>query len=208
VEDTRKSEPMIPSWTRPALIRVGILAVACVAILVGVRLVVGSLGQSAETPPPQPSAPAGDMSDKQPIIAAVAPETTVKQDTKAPPIPAPVVGVKKEEIKTGQDVPAKEFKMISLGEAVSLIENAGKGEPVLAEKLGEGAKAQFNIDVLGANGAKCRFNVNATGKVIVEVPVATKKGPSGTTTTDRKKSNREKGSPEREREREREREDR
>jgi hypothetical protein len=179
---------MIPSWTRPALIRVGILAVACVLILVGVRLVGGSIGQS----PPAP-----DISDKQPIIAAVAPETPVKQDSKAPPTPAPVIGLKKEETKTGQDVPAKEPKMISLGEAVSLIEKTGKGEAVLAEKVGEGAKAQFNVDVLGANGAKSRFNVNATGKVVVEVPVPAKKGPTGTSTDRKKKGSRE---PERERE--------
>lgn len=190
---------MLPSWTKPALLRVGILLAACVVILVGVKLVGGSLGKSAETPPQQPPAPAGDISDKQ-IIAAIAPETPVKQAAKSLPNPTPAIVLKKEETKTGQDAPAKELKMISLGEAVSLVEKAGKGEPVLAEKVGEGAKAQFNVDVLGVNGAKSRFNVNATGKVIVEVPVATKKGPAGT--TDRKKSTREKGSPERERERE------
>ncbi|HZZ80018.1 MAG TPA: hypothetical protein VFE62_15975, partial [Gemmataceae bacterium] len=73
---------------------------------------------------------------------------------------------------------AEPTKLLTLYEAVGLFEKTGKGEVVSAERLGNGEKSTFNLDVLGANG-KQRFNINATGKVIVEVPLIAKKGPSG-----------------------------
>jgi hypothetical protein len=62
----------------------------------------------------------------------------------------------------------KDLKVISLSEAIHLVGHTNKGEVVKGELVGEGASTQFDVTVLGQNGARTQLVVNATGKVIVE----------------------------------------
>jgi hypothetical protein len=194
---------MFPAWAKPALVRVGILCVVIAVLLVGVKIVSSKMGQASEPARQQVSSDP----EKAPLVAAVDPVVPAKQEVKAsqpearqdvstvqpetkqePKLPAkagPEVGAKKEEPKAIPQPAPAENKLISLMEAITLGERAGKGEAVLAEKIGSGDKAAFNVDVV-ANGTKSRFNINATGKVIVEVPVPAKKG-GGNQGKDRKK---------------------
>jgi hypothetical protein len=213
---------MFPTWARPALVRVGILAGAIAAVLIGIKVVSSTMGQAREVSPRSQS----DVdSEKPPVIAAVnpapapkqeaklpQPETPAKQEPKATPVTqepktapkaGPDVGLKKDEPKTAQEPTPTEPKLISLTQAIVLAERAGKGEAVLAEKVGAGDKAAFNVDVLAGNGAKSRFNVNATGKVIVEVAIPARKGP-GNQGKDRKKGGGERPAEKKTGERERE----
>jgi hypothetical protein len=70
---------------------------------------------------------------------------------------------------------SKDVKLLSLNEAISLVEKAGKFAVVKGEKWGEGTITQFDLDVLGQKGEKTRLVVNATGKVIVEAVEPAKK---------------------------------
>jgi hypothetical protein len=144
---------MFPAWIKPALVRGGILALACIALIVGVVFVSGNIHRPLPAPP-QVAAESNDAGAPAAIVPVTAsdPGTPVKQEGKA----------------TEPDT--REPKLISLYEAVGLFEKTGKGEVVSAEKVGDGDKAIFNLDVVGAKGGKTRFHVNATGRVIVEVP--------------------------------------
>ena len=161
---------MFPSWARGMLVRAAILASACLGIFGVVWLLSGNLGQGREGPSPGGAA-------NQPVK-----NNGAQIDPNQP---------RNDEVKVGQDAPsgAKEVKArqdgaklvektesmpISLNEAISLVEKAGKGEVVKGEKWGEGTQAQFNLEVLGQKGVRIYLVVNATGKVVVETPEATK----------------------------------
>jgi hypothetical protein len=82
----------------------------------------------------------------------------------------------------GQSPNAKDIKVITLHEAVSFVERAGKGDVLKAERSGSGAVTQFDVEVAGEKDKTRRFVVNATGKAIVEAlePVQKKgKGKKG-----------------------------
>ena len=70
----------------------------------------------------------------------------------------------------------EEVKPISLIEAITLAEKAGKGLASKAERKGEGSETQFKIDVVGSDGTKVKLTLNATGKV-VESGEEPRKGP-------------------------------
>jgi hypothetical protein len=160
------------------LVRLAILTVMCLVILGGVWAVPGLRDQGKDQDQDQPSGkPVGDA---KPGEAA--------QD--------------KPEPASTSDEP----RPILLSEAVALVEKAGKGETVRAEKVGSGSAAQFNIDVVGKDGARTQFNVNATGKVVLESSQQSKPTTSQTKGREREKQ-REKDRPrERSKEKERERE--
>ncbi len=94
-----------------------------------------------------------------------------------------------------------EPRTISLCEAINLLEKAGKGEVVKAEKTGEGTSAQFNLEVLGKDKARTAFNVNATGKVIVENTQPARGSSTGKKTGEKKSMERERSGKGRERKR-------
>ena len=154
---------MFPAWSRPVLVRVAMLASVSLAILGGLWLVSGSLGQD-------PQAPQGQVADppSKPNVAAVDPSKAGQ----------PALSTPKEAAlpKAKAASERKEARPISLTDAIGLVEKNGKGEVVKAEKIGAGANAQFNLEVLNPKGARIRFSMNATGKVLVEAPVA---GPAG-----------------------------
>src|SRR5262245_58985401 len=59
----------------------------------------------------------------------------------------------------------EEAKPISLTEAINIAEKAGKGQAIKAERKGEGADTQFQVEVVGKDGARSRISLNAAGKV-------------------------------------------
>ena len=68
--------------------------------------------------------------------------------------------------------------MITLHEAVDLIEKSNKGEVVRVEKTGEGSAAQYDVDVLGKNGARNLLRVSANGLVILETKSPARNSPA------------------------------
>ena len=73
------------------------------------------------------------------------------------------------EPRPQQTVPkAAPSQLITLREAVDLIEKSNKGEVVRVEKTGEGSAAQYDVDVLGKNGVRNLLRVSANGLVILE----------------------------------------
>jgi hypothetical protein len=165
------------------LVRLAILAVVCLVILGGVWAVPGLRDQGKNQDQDQPSGK--PVADAKPGEGA--------QDKPA-----------------AQAAPAgnpDEPRPILLSEAVALVEKTGKGEAVRAEKVGSATSAQFNIDVVGKDGARTQFNVNATGKVVLETPQQSR--PTTGQTKGRERERREKDRPkeQRSKEKERERED-
>lgn len=59
-----------------------------------------------------------------------------------------------------------DVKPITLIEAITIAEKAGKGQATRAELKGEGAEAQFKVDVVGKEGGKLRFTLSIAGKVL------------------------------------------
>jgi hypothetical protein len=57
-------------------------------------------------------------------------------------------------------------KAISLSEAITLAEKAGKGEALRAEKQGRGARTRFTVTLLGAEGVRIRVRLDATGTIL------------------------------------------
>ena len=55
-----------------------------------------------------------------------------------------------------------------MGEAVKLVEQAGKGRVVKAEMVGEGSASQFNVEVVADNGGRGTYQLSANGRVLVE----------------------------------------
>jgi len=143
---------MFPSWSRQLIVRGVILASVCLMIMGGVWAVNGGLRQD------QDGSRKSGSSDPTPN-ANVADANPSKPATEAAP------GVSKPADKVAA---SGEGKSISLIEAISLVEKTGKGLVVKAERIGEGTSVQFNVDVLGTDRTQTHFNVNATGKVIVE----------------------------------------
>jgi hypothetical protein len=62
---------------------------------------------------------------------------------------------------------AKESRVISLSDAIGLMEKSGRGEVVKGEKTGDGMDTQFSLVVLNKE-TKSQYSVNATGTVIIE----------------------------------------
>jgi hypothetical protein len=120
-------------------------------------------------------APGGTRSGFQVDAAGALSRTAVK-------IATPAKGISGRTKQLGQTPNAKDIKVIDLHEAVSLVERAGKGEVLKAERSGTGAVTQFDVEVAGDKDKPRRFVVNATGKAIVEAfePVQKKgKGKKG-----------------------------
>jgi uncharacterized membrane protein YkoI len=69
-----------------------------------------------------------------------------------------------------------EVKPVSLIEAITSAEKAGKGQATKAERKGEGADAQFKVDVVLADGSRIRITLNAAGKVLENEPAPKGKG--------------------------------
>jgi hypothetical protein len=145
---------MLPSWTRRVLVRTGILASVGLVILGAIWLGSESLGRD----------PQGDSSFSAP--------EPVRQESADGRHTVEVVPprVQKEESKPAAPVvdAGKPAPLLSLAQAIDLVEKAGRGPVIRAEKLGEGEKLQFNVDVVAKDGSQKRLNVNGTGKVIVE----------------------------------------
>jgi hypothetical protein len=59
----------------------------------------------------------------------------------------------------------KEVKPISLIEAITLAEKAGKAKAVQAEMDGEGAEAEFSVTLRAADGSRKTFTLDAQGKI-------------------------------------------
>jgi len=57
-------------------------------------------------------------------------------------------------------------KAISLTEAIAIAEKVGRGQAVKAERKGEGADAQFKIDVVGRNDTRSKITLDAAGRVV------------------------------------------
>jgi hypothetical protein len=71
---------------------------------------------------------------------------------------------------TGAGGSAAGGKAITLAEAVTLAEQAGKGQAVWAERQGAGADASFTVDLLGGDGARVRVRLSAAGQVLGSGP--------------------------------------
>jgi hypothetical protein len=136
---------MRSAWRRYLLLRSVIFTLVCLAIGLGVWHMRGIYGQlPAGTSAAAVSLQAGTAADNQP------------KDQPAEPRPQ-------------QTVPkAAPSQLITLHEAVDLIEKANKGEVVRVEKIGEGSAAQYDVDVLGKNGVRNLLRVSANGMVILE----------------------------------------
>src|SRR5262245_35580514 len=115
---------MIPSWARKMVVRVSVLAIACVVILGGVLLATSTGVLSGSPEEQQPSGK--DVKKTNVVQVEKAPVTPAKPEQKPSASPASAVAPPKpraEPAKTEQkDAP----KIISLIEAITLVENGGK----------------------------------------------------------------------------------
>lgn len=59
-----------------------------------------------------------------------------------------------------------DVKPITLIEAITIAEKAGKGQATRAELKGEGAEISFKVDVVGKDGNRLRLTLSAAGKVM------------------------------------------
>jgi len=192
---------VLPSWSRGLVLRTSFLAVVLAALVGGAWIVNDILGQNTETPLSDQGAgsiksqPAADEAPKPDTSAGQLPTVAKAQDEKVEPTK---VGNQSQESKT--------TKFISLQEAISIVQNAGRGEVVKGEKVGEGAETHFDLEVVDKKGLRNHLKVSGNGRVIVEKSSPT--GGSAGTTTEKngkgKKGLSREGS-EREREKERER---
>jgi uncharacterized membrane protein YkoI len=66
-----------------------------------------------------------------------------------------------DSVKKKEDV-----KPISLVEAITIAEKAGKGQATRAEVKGQGAEAQFRVDLVTKDGTRTRMTLSAAGKVV------------------------------------------
>jgi uncharacterized membrane protein YkoI len=72
----------------------------------------------------------------------------------------------------------EEVKPISLSEAISAAEKAGKGQAIKAEREGESVETRFRIELVSKDGTRTRLVLGPSGKVI-DSPEAGKGPPEG-----------------------------
>ena len=155
---------MVPAWTQKMLIRGAILASACLVLVGGIWLVSALLGQNAQGGKlPNPVAKSADLDvgklkkeDAKPVAKLVPGEANLPKE------PA--------------SSSSKDAGPITLVDAINVLEKAGKGTVVKAEKRGEGGNASFDLETVAAGGSRTKYNINATGKVIIDNGIVTQKG--------------------------------
>jgi hypothetical protein len=160
---------MFPSWVRAIVLRLLCLALACFVIVAGGWMVNESLGQNQEGAPPLLNVDDDLKAGGEPIKAV---------EPKAPN-PAKDDAKGASNAKDAKATPPKEPEIISLAEAIILVERTGKGKAVKAELVGEGPATQFNVELVGKNNVRTVFQLSANGRVIVENTFTPKKKGKG-----------------------------
>ena len=157
--------------------RAAILAVTCAGAVWGVWLVSETWGQAATSEQSQFDGDASVTDQNKPADDGKSQQNSRPAN---PTVALPTV--------------VKEPKLISLAEAIALLETSGRGEVIKGEKTGGGMDTQYMLLVLNKE-AKSHFIVNANGKVIVETaaPTTGKKTDTKPGSETSKKKSRESG---------------